>query len=400
LRRKEQIELKQLRLEHERDWERRKEGVGIQDDTHTPENLRIPTKLVKVGNLAEERADVEDEFFGGFRKWDQPWQEARCDKRLCGGRRGCACQRLKRVWGDGQSPWARLWGRVDITVERKLPHVKTPRLERVLGRRLLDAELTKLRKSRLPWQRAPHQWAAEQPAPPWPYGWRLVWEAEHAPPPELDEGRDDRPRRRLGGYAQPRWDLIEKWQCGAAKWKKRAQRQLSVSVQSWKSDEKIRAKLAEAFFGAAPPSKTASELLKGKRKPRPPQRLLVLPKVNIKLLPWASKKQVPKAELRAEVDGLIAEFFAAGGQREICPPETTTRMIEKRNEKRPVGRPPQGDKAMRGAERTRRWRRKKLNSIAILREQPNDRKRTRDRVRHPAPPAAMDRKPASKNVRK
>jgi hypothetical protein len=83
------------------------------------------------------------------------------------------------------------------------------------------------------------------------------------------------------------------------------------------------------------------------------KRLPKLAKIKSKLLP---REELGKAErrlaMRAELERLVPTYLAQGGSITQCPDEKTTRMLNKR----PVGRPPIGERAMTVAEKKRRSR--------------------------------------------
>jgi hypothetical protein len=157
LKRKKRIAAFQKEQEEER---RRERGDSERFET-APERLQIPTKPVLVGDVVEIRANLEQEYFGGFRRLSPK---------------------------DHEGPlWNRVLGRVDTTVER-------------FGRQVA-------------WQRAPRRWAAEQPTGPHPFIRQAVREAEQLPPEPTPEYEVRHPHRRCNPcrclIAQQRFALLE-----------------------------------------------------------------------------------------------------------------------------------------------------------------------------------------------
>jgi hypothetical protein len=105
-----------------------------------------------------------------------------------------------------------------------------------------------------------------------------------------------------------------------------------------------------------------SAVLEAKRFPK-------LPAVATKLLPKEARQQ-PAAERRAELNVLVANYLARGGEIAICPPETTTAQLNKRKTKPKMGRPLIGRRPMTAAERKRRQRERERFELIKLRPPP------------------------------
>jgi hypothetical protein len=93
-----------------------------------------------------------------------------------------------------------------------------------------------------------------------------------------------------------------------------------------------------------------SAALEAKRFPR-------LPALDEKIFPKEARRQ-PAAERRPELNLLVADYLARGGEITFCPPEMTTAQLKKRKTKTKMGRPPIFGKAMSQAQRKRRSRAK------------------------------------------
>jgi hypothetical protein len=88
------------------------------------------------------------------------------------------------------------------------------------------------------------------------------------------------------------------------------------------------------------------------------RRFPKLPAIATKLLPQDSQRQ-SAATRRADLNDLIAQFFAAGGKVTQCAPETTTAQLAKiERRKIKIGRPLIGERPLTPAERKRRSRAK------------------------------------------
>jgi hypothetical protein len=306
------IERLQLQQERERQAE---QGDGIGIETRVPESLQIPTKLIlRPGGELRAVADMEDEHFGGFASKDSDhddglvWRELRSRNRSA-------------------PTWGRVWGHVDITAER-FGRLATTRCGcstcRTAEGDAAPAELLIWCEPSVPLQRSPKRWAAEQPRGAPPFVWREVLENEQKPPdvPDAQQGEWQhlcwQPRDPLSAH--------HVWYAMAVRWASPHQKRLASNpiVQ-------LR-RLAPGLHEW------------GRRFPD-------LPKVAIKLLPWASRKPTPKVVQRAEFEDLLAAFFNDGGEIATCPAETTTRMMASRENKKPLGCPPIYGKAMDAAAR-------------------------------------------------
>ncbi len=179
---------------------------------------------------------------------------------------------------------------------------------------------------------APRKWAADRPSNgPHPYVMQAARQAEQqVPEPTLERDRAEHLEHlgeRLALLAVP------------------------TDPNSGPSRSFARGILHEeraAFFGQHTERRVQALFTRHYRPSRAleEKRFPKLAKVNTKLVP---KARGPKPDLRAELEPLIAAY---DGPITACPPETTTAKLNKR----PRGRPPDGDRAMTGAERKRRHR--------------------------------------------
>jgi hypothetical protein len=336
------IERLQLQQERERQAE---QGDGIGLETQVPESLQIPTKLVHLGHgQYEARADLEDEFFGF-----DPHESDRM-------------RRSYREPGQSQSPWARVWGRVDITAER-FGRLATTRCGCSTCRTASDdaasAELLIWCEPSVPLQRSPKRWAAELPPEPYPCQVQVMRRAE-LPPPMPDEADN---------YQHLCWRPRRGSLSAHHVWYAMAIRGAPKSARA-----NLRFPKGHGPWGTPP----TGEPVKFRTFP-------TLPKVEIKLLPWATKKPIPKAEQRAEFEHLLAAFFKDDGDPrrhryiQMCPAETTTRMIGARKNKKPVGCPPIYGKAMDDAARKAKERAEKRGTPFDLEQYLAKRSERRDR---------------------
>jgi hypothetical protein len=294
----------------ERERERDEIGLG-RFSLDAPLAAQIPIKTVRVGRVFELQAEVEEEFYGGFRPSDP-------------GPGGGSDTKDRR---KGASSYNRVWGRGDITVER-------------FGRKVA-------------WQRTPRRWAAERVTNgPWPFILRREWEAYGK---ELARRRGDPDEARDRAEHQVALEDYE-WLLGQEhgaprrtpppRFPKLPGRLLSApaygrGVRRWIEREKLaqhsERRVQRYLATWYKPSRAVEE-----------QRFKRLKRLRIEI------KLVPKYkyDLRYETQ-VVADYLAAGGEIDPCPAETTTKMLETRK----VGRPPLGERAMKtNAEKAARKR--------------------------------------------
>jgi hypothetical protein len=352
-----------------------------------PADLQIPTKLVR----GELQADLEDEYFGGFGESDCDEQEREpsgrpgdvpgCDRRWCEGwgwgwfprpypshaertERQLKDSKGRVVWLDrislGKSPWGRVWHRAESRSPRRWA------AEQHEGGGLVDGQTPPMHqflKSRAAWPRF-RTYSLPNRAYESPHLRQAIRQAEQKLPvitPERDRAEHlDKLARRLELLAAP------------------------TDPNSGPSPKVARGILREEraeFFGQHAERRVQALFTRRYRPSRAleDKRLPKLAKIKTKLLP---REELGKAErriaMRAELERLVATYLAQSGSITQCPAEKTTRMLNKR----PVGRPPIGERAMTDAERQQRKRhREKIEIItATAQEDRHDNRNKRHHV--------------------
>jgi hypothetical protein len=299
-----------------------------------PTAVQIPTKHVRVGRDFEPQADLEDDFFGGFR--ETPWRDEPVDPEV---RRKSG----RAAWRQAvqPSPWNRRWATVDINAQR-------------FGRPV-------------PWKRAPRKWAAELDSGPRPFVARHDLDAAAASR-GADAAKQEAFERAIGlDPERERPDILcprhgtTLFRAASLDWAARDEHEAQRDekhgsdkrryAHGVRNLEKIglaphyERRIQRHVAGWHKPSKA----LEAKRFPK-------LPKVKAKLLPKEPGRMLGfgsdldyRNKRRAELKLLVAMYR---GLITECPPETTTAMLNKR----PVGRPPIGERAMSNAEKQKRYR--------------------------------------------
>jgi hypothetical protein len=308
-----------------------------------PLSLQIPTKVVG----EELQADLKDEFFGGFVEsdHDEPErQETRRRKRKPGQPAdvpGCEWRWLAGWgWGLFSRPYLGREYSTESWFSENDP-IRRFRLGEPPGRDV--ATTIEQPGSKIARQAVPRRWAAHRPSNgPHPYVIQAARQAEQqVPEPTLERDRAEHLERLGEGLA-----LLA----------------VPTDPNSGPSRSFARGVLHEeraGFFGQHTERRVQALFTRRYRPSRAleEKRFPKLAKVKIKLVP---KVRGAKPDLRAELEPLVAAYQ---GPITVCPPETTTAKLNKR----PRGRPPDGDRAMTGAERKRRHR----NKLRVIVETPS-----------------------------
>jgi hypothetical protein len=193
----------------------------------------------------------------------------------------------------------------------------------------------------------PTGWAGIQPSGPPPFVRQAVRQAEQELPlwltPEQDRAEEqERLEWRLDQLEKP----TDPKAGPSASFARGILREEKFQLLAQHTERRIQALHCRRY--------KPSSALEAKRFPK-------LGKVATKLLPKEARRQ-PAAERRAELEVLVADYFARGGKITICPSET----VSKRKTKKKMGRRCIGEKPMSPAERKRREReRRKLEEIKL-----------------------------------
>jgi hypothetical protein len=202
----------------------------------------------------------------------------------------------------------------------------------------------------------PTGWAGIQPSGPPPSVCQAIRQTEQSVPPCLTPERDWAEEQERLEWRIKQLDESTDPNAGpSASFARGILREERLQLLSQHTERRIQALYCRRY--------KPSKALEAKRFPK----LLV---VSTKLLPKEARRQ-PAAERRAELNALVANYLARGGEIAICPPETTTAQLNKRKTKTKMGRRLIGRRPMTAAERKRRQReRERFEELIKLRPPP------------------------------
>jgi hypothetical protein len=346
-------------LEAKQERERAKETDLSQFGAHVPTSLQIPTKTSREG--LQQEADLETEFFGGFRQT----KVADPDKIDDVVEPGVWRKSGRGKWRRRVEPsaWLRRWGYVDITVDRFVRDVAWPRKHwpKAWRRRCPCCKWFLLRAGpKAALQRAPRRWAAPQPSNG-AYPFILKKEIEHE---AHQRGRDAAKQRQFEQAINfnPEREKAEHQE-------RMAERETALDEPYGKDKHRYARGIYHLEYREMLAQHTERRIQALKCRHYKPSKALELKRfpqlarVETKLWPrehgrglgYASLPEWREAQ-RRELDQLVTAYSAFVAPPTACPPETTTRMLDKMRKKRPVGRPTVFDRAMTSTERSRRRR--------------------------------------------
>jgi hypothetical protein len=201
----------------------------------------------------------------------------------------------------------------------------------------------------------PTGWAGIQPSGPPPFVCQAIRQTEQSVPPCLTPERDRAEAQERLEWRLKQLDEPTDQNAGpSASFARGILREERLQLLSQHTERRIQALYCRRY--------KPSRALEAKRFPK-------LPAVATKLLPKEARWQ-PAAERRAELNVLVANYLARGGEIAICPPETTTAQPIKRKTKTKMGRPLIGRRPMTAAERKRRQRERERFELIKLRPPP------------------------------
>ena len=272
-------------------------GIPEEIDTIGPDSLKVTIRQTGRGG-AVETADLYDEDFGGFgdRGLDGPYTE-----------------------------------RFRVEGKRRLG----------IGHNRPPGQLLKCRH--LIGGAGPTGWVGAQPSGPPPFVRQAVQAAEqsvrlwHAP--ECDRAEE---LERLEWWLKRLAEPTNPNAGPSASYARGVLREERLQLLAQHTERRIQALWCRRYEPSA--------ALEAKRFPK-------LGKVATKLLPKEARRQ-PAAERRAELNVLLADYLARGGEITVCRPETASAQLKKQKPKAKMGRPPIGERPMTAAERKRRSRAK------------------------------------------
>jgi hypothetical protein len=270
-------------------------GIPEEIDKIGPDSLKVTIRQTDRGD-AVETADLYDEDFGGF------------------GDRGLDGPHTERF---------RVEGKRRLGIGHNRPPGQLLKCRHLIG------------------GAGPTGWVGVQPSGPPPFVRQAVREVEQNRPDP-----DWRPRaewqealeRRLRKLAEP----TDPNAGPSASYARGVLREERLQLLVRHTERRIQALYCRRYKPSA--------ALEAKRFPK-------LPVVATKLLPKETRRQ-PAAERRGELNLLLADYLARGGEITICRPETASAQLKKQKPKTKMGRPPIGERPMTAAERKRRSRAK------------------------------------------
>jgi hypothetical protein len=170
----------------------------------------------------------------------------------------------------------------------------------------------------------PAGWAGIQPSGPPPSVCQAIRQTEQSVPPCLTPERDRAEEQERLEWRIKQLDEPTDPNAGtSASFARGILREERLQLLAQHTERRIQALYCQRY--------KPSRGLEAKRFPK-------LPVVATKLLPKEARRQ-PAAERRAELNVLVANYLARGGEIAICPPETTSAQLKKQKPQTKMGRP-------------------------------------------------------------